>query len=143
MSFVSETVGKNKELWTKISFRDLELNIIPYSKYIHWCADKKNNIFLFQVGNNRGDTPNYFDLSYKMRIIRIAAVESIEIGESKAEYICKIQRISIPKSVWKERVEILKNIQESMNEDVHSLNLGTQVIINCDPECIESDYNGR
>ena len=143
MSFAFEKVGKNKELWTKIGFRDLELEKIPYSKYHFWCADKKNNIFLFHVGNDREDTPNYFDLSYKMRIVRIAVVESIEAGETRAESIYNIQRISIPKSVWEERDEILKNIEESMNEDVRSLKLDVHVKINCEPECVDADYNGR
>ena len=143
MSYVFEKVGKNKELWTKIGFRDLELEKIPYSKYLFWCSDKKNSIFLFHVGNNRGDTPNYFDLSYKMRIIRIAVVESIEAGETRAESIYNIKRISIPKPVWEERAEILKNIEESMNEAVHALKLDVHVKICCEPECVDVDYNGR
>ena len=143
MSYIFEKVGKNKELWTEIGFRNLELENIPYTKYIFWCADKKNKTFLFHIGNSRGDDPNYFDLSYKMRIIRIAVVESIEQIGTGIEFIYNIQRISIPRSVWEERNEILRNIEESINEDVHSMKLGTQVIINCDPECIESDYNGR
>ena len=143
MSYVFEKVGKNKELWTTIAFRDLELEKIPYSKYLFWCADKKNSIFLFQIGNNRGDTPNYFDLSYKMRIVRIAVVESIEAGETRAESIYNIQRISVPKSVWEERDEILKNIEESMNENFHSLKLDVHVKIRCEPECVDVDYNGR
>ncbi len=143
MSYVFEKVGKNKELWTTIGFRDLELEKIPYSKYHFWCSDKKDNIFLFHVGNNRGDAPTYYDLSYKMRIIRIAVVELIEAGETRAESIYNIQRISVPKSVWEERAEILKNIEESMNEDVRSLKLDVHVKINWEQECVDGEYNGR
>ena len=32
MSFVFEKVGDQKEIWKEISFRDLESEIIPYSK---------------------------------------------------------------------------------------------------------------
>ena len=143
MSFVFEKVGDQKDLWKEIGFRDLESEIIPYSKYHLWCADKRNNIYLFNIGNNRGDNPNYYDLSYKMRIIRIAVVESIETGESKAQSVYNIQKISIPRPVWEERAEILKNIEESIDETVRSLKLNVKVNINCDPECVETDYNGR
>ena len=74
MSFVFEKVGDQKDLWKEIGFRDLESEIIPYSKYHLWCADKRNNIYLFNIGNNQGDNPNYYDLSYKMRIIVDAIV---------------------------------------------------------------------
>lgn len=143
MSFVFEKVGDKKDLWKEIGFRDLKSEIIPYSKYHLWCADKRNNIYLLNIGNNRGDSPNYYDLSYKMRIIRIAVVESIETGESKAQSVYNIQKISIPQSVWEEKAEILKNIEESIDETVRSLKLNVKVNINCDPECVETDYNGR
>ena len=78
-----------------------------------------------------------------MRIIRIAVVESIETGESKAQSVYNIQKISIPRSVWEERAEILKNIEESIDETVRSLKLNVKVNINCEPECVETDYNGR
>ena len=143
MSFVFEKVGDQKDLWKEIGFRDLESKMIPYSKYHLWCADKRNNIFLFNIGNNRGDTPDCYDLSYKIRIIRIAVVESIETGESKAQSVYNIQKVSIPQSVWEERAEIMKNIEESIIETVRSLKLDIKVKINCDPECVETDYNGR
>ena len=143
MSFVFEKVGDQKDLWKEIGFRDLESGMIPYSKYHLWCADKRNKIYLLNIGNNRGDSPNYYDLSYKMRIIRISVVESIETGESKAQSVYNIQKISIPRSVWEERAEILKNIEESIDETVRSLKLNVKVNINCDPECVETDYNGR
>ena len=143
MSFVFEKVGDQKDLWKEIGFRDLESKMIPYSKYHLWCADKRNNIFLFNIGNNRGGTPDFYDLSYKIRIIRIAVVESIETGESKAQSVYNIQKVSIPQSVWEERAEIMKNIEESIIETVRSLKLDIKVKINCDPECVETDYNGR
>lgn len=74
---------------------------------------------------------------------RVAVVESIETGKSKAQSIYNIQKISIPQSVWEEKDEILKNIAESIAESVCSLKFDIKVNINCDPECVETDYNGR
>ena len=143
MSFVFEKVGNNKELWTNIGFRDPELKVIPYSKYHLWCADITHDSYLFQVGSLRADAPRYFDLSYKMRIIRIAVAEIIETRETGAGYIYRVQRITIPRSVWEERSEIIKIIEESVNTSVHAVNTVASVKMNCEPECVEMDYNGR
>jgi hypothetical protein len=143
MSYVFENVGNKKELWTEIGFKDQDLKIIPYSKYHLWCVDKANGIYLFQIGNDRGNTPNFFDMSYKKRIIRIAVVESIETDENRAVYIYNIQRISIPRSVWEERDEIVKNAEAGIKEILASLKNNASLLVNCEPECVDADYNGQ
>ena len=85
---------------------------------------------MFQIGNDRGNTPNFFDMSYKKRIIRIAVVESFETDENRAVYIYNIQRISIPRSVWEERDEIVKNAEAGIKEILASLKNNASLLVN-------------
>ena len=69
-------------------------------------------------------------MSYKKRIIRIAVVESFETDENRAVYIYNIQRISIPRSVWEEQDEIVKNAEAGIKEILASLKNNASLLVN-------------
>lgn len=148
MGFVYEEVGEeNRELWESIGWRDWGENPLRYYKTKQWAIDREQQVYMQPIGGYI-DMPDYHDISYKGRIIRL------EIGsrgrgtlETGFDMNWIIFRIYIPKSVWEDRKEILKAIEEAFGvyraahneEDVNSIS----VEISCEPECVEVDYNGR
>lgn len=95
------------------------------------------------------DTPDYHDLSYKGRIVRMEVADrgmgNIAIGFNMS---WEFYRIYIPKSIWAEKDRILQAIKEAFlvyryghrrnKEDITSISAK----ISCEPECVETDYNG-
>ena len=149
MSFVFEKFGDDREFWSELCFRDWWLREMFFSKNRHWCADREREIYFLPIGSFRDETPNFYDLSYKRRIIRMEVEEGVENegDDERPRYnlFFKVEKISIPNSVWNEASEILGEIEESFYTFGSSLiNVAkVSVSINCEPECIEKDYNGR
>lgn len=149
MSYVFEEVGDNRELWDDICFRDWVFDKLVFIDIRHWCADKERDIYLYPIGNFRGEEPYFYDLSYKHRIIRMEVDERVEktgdTAHPKADLSFSVDKISIPNSVWDEAPEILREIEESIyRHGVSRINVGkVSVSINCEPERVETDYNGR
>ena len=146
MSYIFEEVGDNRELWTEIGFRDWNLEYIFFSKRHLWCADRERELFLYPVGSFRNETPNFYDLSYKHRIIRMEVEERGEPAETLGNNVFfSINKITVPNSVWNELHDILKVIEEGVHVYGSSLKYvaNVSVKINCEPEQVEVDYNGR
>ncbi len=146
MSYKFEKVGDNKDIWEELCFRDWGLKEVFFSKNHRWCADKERDIYLKPIGSFRDETPNFYDLSYKHRIIRLEVNERGELNEnSKYDLFFSIDRISVPHSVWNENSLIRKEIENAFCIYGNSLpNVAkVSVIINCEPECVEVDYNGH
>ncbi|MDE6387401.1 MAG: hypothetical protein K2L82_06320 [Lachnospiraceae bacterium] len=149
MGFVYEEVGEeNRELWESIGWKDWgEKKTVGYFKTNYWVIEKERHIYMQPIGGFI-DMPNYHDLSYKERIIRMEVIDkgngTIETGFNISWDIC---HINIPKSVWEERDKIIQAIKEAFmvyraghgEEDINSIS----TTISGKPKCVEVDYNGR
>lgn len=118
MSFVYEVVPERdveffesmnlKNCWGSGEFLFLE-------GYTKWCADRDKNAYLVSIGGGyNGEMPNFYDLWWNGNIIRIEA----ECGgkgnyDTGVDIIWFINRIPIPKKMWKSKEEIMKLIEEA------------------------------
>lgn len=149
MAFVYERVGEeNRELWESIGWKDWTNNEIVFFKSREWCIDREREVYLRGAGQYR-DTPYYYDLAYKGRIIRMEVV-SWDVDESREEgkiIYWNINRVYIPKSIWEEKDNIIQMIREacSVKEIGNPTKKILEVIvkIQSEPECVEADYNGN
>ena len=91
---------------------------------------------MLPIGCYRHETPDYFDLAYKKIVVRT------EITRYQG---ASIDRICIPVSVWEYRDDICKCIKDALVAygKMYDQNLEIDVKFNCNPECVEVDYNGR
>ena len=114
MSFVYEMVGEeNRELWESIGWKDVFESPLDFYRKDYWSIDRINEIFLIAIGRYI-DTPHYYDMSYKQRIIRMEIVERIEsAANDKVKIIWDIYNIYIPKSVWLEKEKIIIAIKSA------------------------------
>ena len=149
MGFVYEEVGEeNRELWESIGWKDWgEKTPKQFFKGRMWSIDRERQIYMQPIGRFR-DTPYYYDLAYKGRIIRMEVVSkgngTIAIGFN---VVHDIYRIFIPQSIWEEKEKILQAIKESFlvyrsaagESEIKSIIVNIQ----SEPECVEVDYNGR
>lgn len=148
MAFVYEEVGeKNRELWESIGWKDWGENPIAFFKTNEWSIDRERHIYMQPIGGFI-DTPDYHDLAYKGKIIRMEVVSRGNGNRANGFNMdWTIKRICIPKSIWTDRNEVLKVIKEAFLVDrggheerfINSIS----VEISCEPECVEVDYNGR
>ncbi len=148
MGFVYEEVGEeNRELWESIGWKDWVKNPIDFCSIVHWAIDRENKVYMQPIGSFI-DTPEYYDLAYKGRIVRMEILEHGDGTRSKGfNILWDVHRICIPQSIWEYKSEILKAVFESFKvcrgvipeDKVKSIS----VEINCTPECMEEDYNGR
>ena len=92
--------------------------------------------------------PEYWDMSYKGRIVRMEVVGGGKGNNSTGViFNWKIMKINIPKSLWEIRQDVVKQIIKAASvvrcltplEKVVDIN----VEVLCEPECVEVDYNGR
>ncbi|MCH5263933.1 MAG: hypothetical protein J1F42_13570 [Lachnospiraceae bacterium] len=149
MGFVYEEVGEeNRELWESIGWKDWLKSPMPFCPVYEWCIDKEQQIYMQAIGRFR-DMPDYYDLFYKDRIVRmeISAEGSSGTRAIGFNMSWNVYRIYIPKSIWKERTEILKAIEAAFHVDrgghAEDLINSISVQISCEPECVEVDYNGK
>ena len=149
MGFIQEEVGEeNRELWESIGWKDWgENRLVQFFKSKKWSIDRERQIYMQPIGSFR-DTPYYYDLAYKGRIIRMEAVsEGNGTIMTGFNVVHDIYRIYIPQSIWEEKEEILQVIKESFlvyraaarESEINSITVNIQ----CEPECVEVDYNGR
>lgn len=147
MGFVYEEVGKqNEELWNSIGWQNWSGEPKFYIDETKWCIDKEREIYLLAIGSFRFETPYYFDMAYKCRIIRMDIWNfSKENGETDPDLVYRIDRMRIPKAIWEDRDEITKSAKEAFM--VYGFrNSGVKMVeveMNCEPERVEVDYNGR
>lgn len=147
MGFVYEEVGKeNEELWNSIGWKDWGGKPDGYSDAAKWCIDKENAVYLNAVGSFRGETPYYFDLAYKNHIIRMDIRQNNKgNGKTGPQLVYRIDRMRIPKAIWEDRDDIIKSAEEAFKaygfryEEVEAVDME----MDCEPECVEADYNGR
>ncbi len=148
MAFVYEEVGEeNRELWESLGWKDWDESEGCFFKTGKWCIDREKEAYLRYAGQYR-DTPFYYDLSYKGRIIRMEETCRIDTSREEGNIIpWKIKGIKIPKSVWEEKDNIIQMIIEAFTA-VKRGNptrkvLSVTVEIQDEPECVEADYNGN
>ncbi len=149
MAFVYEKVGEeNKVLWEALGWKDWGRDIVKFFLGKYWAVDKDRNIYMLAIGGFR-DMPDYYDLSYKGVIVRM---EVIQVGDGSRDtggfnMVWNVKRIYIPKSIWDEKEEVLLTIKEAFRvfRARHSIDMvkSISVEIQCEPECVEVDYNGR
>lgn len=147
MGFTYEKLGEeNEELWKKIGFKDWFLKPIFFSRIRKWVIDRENEIYLYFVGSFRfGETPFYCDLCYKERIIRMEVFFYGKETVGGYEGHCRIEKMYIPKSIWKEKDKIV----EIALEMVKICHMGGKKfksedsMLKNEPECVEKDYNGK
>ena len=148
MSFVYGEVGEeNRELWESIGWKDWGENPIAFFKTNEWSIDRERHIYMQPIGGFI-DTPDYHDLAYKGKITRMEVV-SRGSGSRLAGFnkVWDIYKICIPKSIWNDKDKILQMIKEAFSvyrggTDEKYIN-SISVEISCEPECVETDYNGR
>ncbi|MCM1081871.1 MAG: hypothetical protein NC393_01820 [Clostridium sp.] len=71
MAFVYERVGEeNRELWESIGWKNWGGESLIFFKQREWCIDREKEAYLQRIGGYI-DMPDYYDLSYKGRIIRM------------------------------------------------------------------------
>lgn len=148
MGFVNEQVGEeNKDLWESIGWKDWGERTLGFRAKRYWCADKKRSIYMQPIGGFI-DMPNYYDLAYKGRIVRM------EIGQhgngnrvTGFNTVWLIKHVYIPKSLWDEKEDVILAIKEAFmaNRSGRSEHIVKSIDIEfChEPECVEVDYNGR
>ena len=148
MSFVYEMVGEeNKELWESLGWKNWGEKPLIFSKRRHWSRNKQRNIFLIVIGGYI-DMPEYYDMCYKGRIIRMEVVDA-STGElyTGVTFLWKIENIYIPKSIWQDKDDILSAIADAFSVYTNLVPEnkveGISVEIECEPTCVEADYNGR
>lgn len=92
--------------------------------------------------------PKYYDLSYYSRIVRMEVFCWTEGNRQEGVvFDWRIKKIYIPKSIWENREQIIDEIRNAFSvahkltpiENVKAIN----VEIQCEPECVEVDYNGK
>ena len=78
MSFVYEMVGEeNKELWKSLGWKNWGEKPLLFYKRDYWSRDKQRNIFLVGIGGYI-DMPEYYDMCYKGRMIRMEVAGKTE-----------------------------------------------------------------
>ena len=148
MAFVYEEVGEeNRELWESIGWKNWSGNPFGFYKRRQWSIEKERKIYLVRIGGYI-DMPEYWDMSYKGRIVRMEVVGGGKGNNSTGViFNWKIMKINIPKSLWEIRQDVVKQIIKAASvvrcltpiENVVDIN----VEVLCEPECVEVDYNGR
>lgn len=148
MSFVYEMVGEeNRELWESIGWKNQFKGKKYFYKKSYWSYDKDRDIFLVEIGGYI-DLPDYWDLSYRGRIVRMEVGEIIEEDlDAEVTFRWRIRNIYIPQSIWDEKEKVLSAISEAFSifrrhipaEQIREI----IVEILCKPTCVEGDYNGR
>ena len=148
MAFVYEKVGEeNRELWESIGLKDCFGDTLRFYKGGYWSINKEKNIYLVEIGGYI-DMPNFWDMSYEGRIVRMEVVgKGIGNNSTGVVFNWKIMKINIPKSLWEKRQDVVEQIVNATSvvrnltplEKVKAIN----VEILCEPECVEVDYNGR
>lgn len=100
------------------------------------------------IGGGFRDLPYYYDFAYKNRIVRMEVSVKSDGDKIKGfNIVWSIYRIFVPKSIWKDRNEVLEQVRDSFLVCTGG-NLDNQINsiyaeICCEPECVEADYNGR
>lgn len=148
MAFLYEEVGEeNRKLWDSIGWKDWGMTPIKFLDVRHWSIDREKGIYLMAIGGFR-DLPFYYDLAYEGRIVRMEVFQkgegNISVG---ATFHWKIKRIYIPKSLWSKKDEVVDEIVNAFSVVRNAFPIekvrGIYVEIQCEPECVEVDYNGR
>lgn len=148
MSFVYEEVGEeNKELWESIGWKDWFCNSFRFYKGRHWSVDKERKIYLMGIGGYI-DMPEFWDMSYEGRIIRMEVAGKAKGNNSTGVvFNWKIMRINIPKSLWGKKQDIIEQIIKAASVVRNLTPIEKVIAINveilCEPECVGVDYNGR
>ena len=148
MAFVYEEIGEeNRELWNSIGFKDWAEDPLRFSKTKCWAKDKEREEYLVGIGGFI-DMPTYYDFSYEGTIIRMEVFCRGNGNRKDGIFLnWKINRMLIPKSIWNQKDEVVKEIIKAFSvftklvppEQV----IGIDVEVRCEPECVEVDYNGR
>ena len=148
MAFVYERVGEeNEKLWKEIGWRDWGNDLIGFYAKSRWCADKEHGVYMLPIGSFRGETPDYYDLAYKNIGVRMERGIDLRGRGIRGYIFVRIDRVCIPKSIWEYRDDIYKYIKDAfVCYEIKSTRLTinkVDVEINCEPECVETDYNGK
>lgn len=149
MAFIYEKVQpEDYELFDSIGWYDVFYHPINRHSY-HWCKDVERNLFLLVIGTHRFDPPLYCDFYFKGRIIRLEVEYTVDPCVNGICAFCwNIQRISIPKSIWNDKTEIVSLIKEAffVNDfGLSSRGKTAHITINLPNECeqVEADYHGK
>lgn len=148
MAFIYGKVGEeNRELWESIGWKNWGDEKMTFSRHDRWSADKERNIYMQPIGGFI-DMPDYYDLFFEGRIVRMEVFCWTQGNRAEGVVFCwKIKRIYIPKSIWNKKEQVIHEINNSFKvvhnltpiENVKEIN----VEIQCEPECVEVDYNGK
>lgn len=149
MAFIYEKVKEEDYgLFDSLEFKDFwKKESLKAGRHTYWCYDKENAMYLVAVGTFI-DAPRYYDFSYKGRIIRLE-YKGRGNGNKKEGWVLNhsIVRLFVPNSVFIEKEEIKVALTEAFSKWIHlclpdEIN-NVIVDINCVPEMVEADYNGR
>ena len=148
MAFVYEEVGlENKELWESIGWKDWGNKPLAFAKRRKWCIDEERKAYMQPIGRYI-DMPTYYDFYYNGSIVRIEALSISKRDEQQEiELIWYVDRINIPNSLRDRKQVVLKLIKEAFLSNNRRIPLcrikNIKVVLRCEPDCVEVDYNGR
>ena len=148
MAFVYEEIGEeNRKLWNSIGFKNWAEDPMWFFESKRWSIDREKREYLVAIGGYI-DMPTYYDFSYDGKIVRME-VSGGGKGNRKegATFNWKINKMSIPKSIWNQKDEIVQDVIKAFSVFTNAfppeLVKGVSVEVRCEPECVEVDYNGR
>ena len=126
-----------------LGFRDWSYRKYSFSKYDSLISDRENDLFFMNIGGKTNyGYAEYADFYYKGVIIRMEAWDFGGKDEDGNErFVWIVERTYIPKSVWEQRDEIIKQIRAAMM--CNEKDIPTEVRFKAEPEMVEKDYNDK
>lgn len=148
MGFVYEKVREeDRELWESLGWKGWDGQELLFSKYDFWSIDREQNSYLIAIGGYI-DMPTYYDFSYRNKIVRLEVFCKTEGNRVEGGvFNWKIKKMYIPKSIWDEKEQIMQGVINAFSVVNNGIpiekTIGITVEIQCEPDCVEVDYNGK
>lgn len=143
MGFLCEKISEEDlDLFNRIGFKNWNCKLLDSDSVDYWCIDREKSIFFVNSGSFRYEDDEFYDLSYLSKIVRTIMVVTVNPEEGKKTFL--IKKITIPKSIWSKRDDIIFTIKEAIYAYGNVVErFSIEIKFECEPELVEKDYNGR
>lgn len=141
-SYVKKVGDGNLDLFNSVGFKNWDYKPQKGRPNAYWCIDRERSLYFVSSGSFRYEDDEFYDLSYMSKIVRIIIFSTVNPEECKITFL--IKKITIPRSIWLEQDDIILALKDAIyaygNVDgKHAI----EIKIECEPELVETDYNGR